>query len=87
MELVFRTPPPPSKRKRKTGIVQRFITALAEHPGEWAVFRERVAAESAYVYRSKYSKDFPDTEWELRCETPEEPALRTIFVRVVRKGA
>lgn len=87
MELVFRNPPPPTGRKRKAGVVQRFINALAEHPGEWAVFRERVTASSAYVYRSKYGKEFPGTEWELRCETPDEPSLRTIFVRVARKGA
>lgn len=81
MTLEFRDPPTPSPRTLLGRKVKDFFAELADHPDRWAVFRERMPKEQTYVYRSRYGKQYPNIEWCIVCETPDERHLRTVYVR------
>lgn len=82
MPIDFRDPPAAAHRiTSHPGRVKSFFAELADHPDRWAVFRERMTRGTASVYRAKYSKDYPNVEWRIVCETPEERGLRTVYVR------
>ena len=86
MNIVFRDPPI-TKPRRYGGKNIQFFLQLSETPNQWAVLREDCPKATAFVFRSKYGKDFPDTEWVIVCETPNEPDKRTVYVRWVTEAA
>jgi hypothetical protein len=59
-DIVWQDPPPIIGG---LGTTQRFVQALKERPGTWALYPRALSTSSA---ASQYSKSFPLTEWTTR---------------------
>lgn len=80
-EIEWEEPPPIKRDRRVPGKTQRFIAALRERPGEWAVYRRDHSTAPA----GKYSK-YPDVQWSVR-KNDTDPPTWTLYARWVGKEA
>lgn len=62
-EIVWAAPPDLIRGRTFAGKTKRFVEALKERPGEWALYPTTVSSAST---ASNYKKQHPGTEWTSR---------------------
>lgn len=84
LELEFAEPPAVSRGggRRGSGKVQKFVAALKEHPGTWAIYTR----ESKVPTASHQTAANPGTQWTVRAnknDEGDEDGTYTVFARFI----